>query len=106
LRPPRKYQPNKIGATAPAEHQDRCLDGSGPLICLVVISVMHQGAERGSYVTVWICEKSTSNAFNFLRRQVAGELTAEYSIVLFHDFSPFITKLVMFQLCSRLWQRG
>jgi hypothetical protein len=37
---------------------------------------------------VRICEKSASDGFKLLRRQVTSELTAEHSIVLFcrHDF--------------------
>ena len=56
---------------------------------LVVIPVRSEGAERGGYVAVRTCEKSAGDHFKLLRRQVARELTAEYSIVLLfrHEFS-------------------
>jgi hypothetical protein len=51
------------------------------LCWLIVIPVRGEGAECGGYVAVRACEKSGSDYFKLLRRQVARELTAKHSII-------------------------
>jgi hypothetical protein len=66
------------------------------------------GAERGGYVVLGVCEKSAGNSLKFFLGQVPGKLAAKYASIRHYFFSFLLNENAHFKnlfefICRRLY---